>query len=308
MFDKRTDLVRFLTAVEVGGIAKAADRLAMTQPALTRVIARLEQRLGGRLFERLPSGVRLTVFGTTVADLARRILREIELAEQEVDAARSGRTGRIRVTASPVWIEAVLPVAIVRFQEEFPGIGVGLEAASRAEGVRRLIGGETDLHCGGIDAGEVLPTILRGESFLEEAAGIVARESHPLHAGKVSLEGLAGFPWIDFDAHASVVPCNGRTSLSAVLDGIHRKTQVRVTNVIRTGTAGLSLMASGPYLSWLPLTFLERLPELRLRHLPVEFARTRYRSGFVARRAAEDLAPFRRFQAILRETAIGARG
>ena len=75
--------------------------------------------------------------------------------------------------------------------------------------------------------------------------------------------------------------------------------------VIRTGSARLFLMARGPYLAWLSLTFLERLPGAFLQPLPVDFGRYRYRSGFVARRSAEDLAPFRRFEAIVRETALG---
>ena len=59
----------------------AADRLEMTQPALTRVIARLEREFDGRLFERLPKGVRLTSLGATAAEVGRRILSEIEAAE-----------------------------------------------------------------------------------------------------------------------------------------------------------------------------------------------------------------------------------
>ena len=56
MFDKRSDLVRFLGVAEAGKIGLTADRLSMTQPALTRVIARLERQLGARLFERTPTG------------------------------------------------------------------------------------------------------------------------------------------------------------------------------------------------------------------------------------------------------------
>ena len=71
MFEKRSDLIKFLTVVEAGKILAAADRLAITQPALSRVIAKLEDRFGGRLFERIPTGVRLTVLGTMVAGFAR---------------------------------------------------------------------------------------------------------------------------------------------------------------------------------------------------------------------------------------------
>ena len=61
-------------------------------------------------------------------------------------------------------------------------------------------------------------------------------------------------------------------------------------------------MASGPYLAWLPLKFLHAFdPDLR--PLPVRFGRHRYRTGFIARRSAEDLAAFRRLCETVREVA-----
>ena len=180
MFDKRSDLVRFLTVAQAGGIRMAADRLAMTQPALTRVIARLERQLGGRLFERVPKGMRLTVLGATVAEPARRILDEFEAADDRIEAARSGRTGSFRVTANPMWSEIVLPQAIASFHQSCPGIELDLVTATRTEGLRLLASGESDLHCGGIDTGDLLPSSLRRERFLDMTAGIVAWRDHPL--------------------------------------------------------------------------------------------------------------------------------
>ena len=92
--------------------------------------------------------------------------------------------------------------------------------------------------------------------------------------------------------------------LSALLEQLYRITHTRVRTVVDAGTSGLLLMAGGPYLAWLSLTFLERLPGRFLRPVPVALGRFRYRSGFVARRSAEDLAPFRRFEAIVRDTVL----
>ena len=63
----------------------------------TRDVARLERRLGGRLFERIPTGMRLTALGAVAAERARRILHEVEAADRAMDAARAGRTGVIRI-------------------------------------------------------------------------------------------------------------------------------------------------------------------------------------------------------------------
>ena len=123
-----------------GGVGLAADNLDMTQPALSRVISRLERQFEARLFERLPTGVRLTPFGVTVSELARPLLREFATAEERLDAARSGRTGTFRVTAGPMWTDAVMPHAAARFHKSFPGIELKIETATRAEGLQRLAG------------------------------------------------------------------------------------------------------------------------------------------------------------------------
>ena len=187
MFDKRSDIIRFLTVADTGGIGLAADRLEMTQPALTRVIARLEREFDGKLFERLPKGVRLTSLGTTAAEVAKRILTEIEAAEEQLDATHSGRAGIFRITAGPVWSSAVLPEVIARFHESFPRIELKVETTTRAEGLRRLARGDTDLHCGGIDGGERIPDFLRREHCVDLTAGIVAHGDHPLLARSIFL-------------------------------------------------------------------------------------------------------------------------
>ena len=80
MFEKRKDLLKFLVVAETGTILNASDKLSMTQPALSRTIRKLEEQFNGQLFERIPTGVRLTQFGRLVADQSLHILREIELA------------------------------------------------------------------------------------------------------------------------------------------------------------------------------------------------------------------------------------
>ena len=161
MFDRRVDLIKFLAVAETGKIVVAADKLAITQPALSRVIARLEEELDGPLFERIPSGVRLTSLGVVAADLARHILREMEAAKETIDSAVSG---------------------------------------------------------------------------------------------------------------------------------------------------GLFLMGRRPYLSWLSLAFLQRLPGLLLEPLPLELGTLRYRTGIISRRSAERLSPFRRLEEIVRDVALGRGG
>ena len=249
---------------------RRARELDETQPTLTRVVARLEKEYEGRLFERIPTGVRLTKLGAVVAERARRILREIEDGEETVVAALAGRTDSFRTAA---W----------------------------HDGVRMLADGRADLHVGGIDTGEALPRFLRRDRFLGVTAGIVAHEDHPLHAGRVRPADLAGHPWIDL---AGPADSSDRPSLAAVLDELHERTGRHVRAVVRAGSAGLMLLAGGPWLGWLPLELLERLPGAPLKALPLTFGRQHYRSGLVARRSAEDLAAFRHLETAVRDAAL----
>ena len=306
MFDKRSDLIRLLAVAEAGAITVAAHRLAISQPALTRVVARLERRVGGPLFERTANGVQLTTLGDTVAENARCILREISLAEERVNAARLGRTGSVSVTADPMWADAVLPEAIVRFHEDYPAVELKLATASRQQGLRLLAEGRSDLHFGGIDEGERLPSNVRRERFIEMTAGIVASRGHPLLAGEVTIDDLARFPWIDFDPSTTDVSDDGPFP-SDFLARVFKRNHTRVHTVVRSASAGLFLMATGRYLAWLPLNFLERLPGLSLLPVPTSIGRYRYRSGFAARRSAGDSAPLVRLEDFVRETALGRR-
>ena len=213
--------------------------------------------------------------GALAAERARRVLRELEAAEEQIEAAVSGLAGCFRISAHPVWMQAVLPAAIARLHDSFPGIELKLRAFARPQGIRLLTEGASDLHCGGIDAGQPLPPFLRRDSFVEVEAGIVARKGHPLHARRAGLQDLAGWPWVDYDGAA---PADGdagdRPSLFGVLHDLYQRTGRRAGTVIRADFAGPFPMASGPYLAWLPLKFLHAF-DRDLRPLPVSFGRHR---------------------------------
>ena len=304
MFERRSDLVRLLAVADAQRIVTAADRLAMTQPALSRVVARLEREFGASLFERFPSGIRPTRVGALAIEHARRILREVEDGEEAVVAALAGRTGRFRVTAPPLWMQAVVAPAVQAFHAAFPEVELKLRTAAWREGVRLLVDGRSDLHCGGPDTGEALPAHLRRERFLDVTAGLVAGRGHPLHAGGPEPRDLAGWPWIDFDGPAGD-DTDDRLSLAAVLDELRERTGRPVRAVVRAGSAGLTLLDAGPWLAWLPLDLIDRLPGTPLQPLPLAFGRRRYRTGFVARRSAEDLEPFRMLEQAVRDAALG---
>ena len=170
--------------------------------------------------------------------------------------------------------------------------------------LRRLADGDCDLHCGGVDTDEPLPAFLRRERFLDMTAGIVAWRDHPLFAGTVTPADLARYPWIDFNWPAAASLDETRPPLAAILAQLRGEGPAGIVTVLRLGAAGLLALAGGPWLAWLSTELLDRLPGGLIRPLPVEFGRYRYRSGFVARRSAEDLPPFRALEQTVRDTAL----
>ena len=304
MFEKRKDLQKFLVVAETGTILTAADKLSMTQPALSRTITRLEQQFKGRLFERLPTGVRLTQLGNLVADQSRRVLAEIELAENEINLAVSGRVGSLRVTAGPMWMKTVLPAAIARFHKMYPGIELRLDGATFPEGIWMLVNGESDIHCGGIDTHEPLPQFVTREHMLDMTWGIVAHKDHPLHAGDSTYDDLADYPWIDFDTVIRKRAGQARPSLTDdVLNKLYKRTSRRVETIIRVNCADLSLMETGAFLSVLSLNFIEKIAGSFLKPLPLQVGRYHYRTGVLTRRAPLGMEPYRYFIRKVRDVA-----
>ena len=137
---------------------------------------------------------------------------------------------------------------------------------------------------------------------------IVARVDHPIRDGEMTCDALADWPWLDCETPAGTHDDDARSSLAPLLDDIFARTRKRVRTVVRAGPAGLALMGTGPYLSRLPVICLGRLPELRLRPLPLEFGRARFRAGIVSRASAWDYSAFRHFIETVRAVARGQGG
>ena len=305
MFDKRHELVKFLVVVETGSILGAAEKIAISQPALSRIICKLEEQFEGKLFERTSTGVRLTPLGSMVADRARRILREMEIAEQEICSTLSGHAGILSITADQIWADTVLPTTIYKFRKKHPDVELNLRAATYADGIQSLISGESDLHCGSIGGNGVWSPLLLPERVLDMTWGIVAHESHPLHATKITCGDLTDYPWIEYDAVSNgESDCDNLPSLAHVMDELEQQTKKRVKAIVRSNLTGLFMMQEGSYLSYLPLNVIDKLPGVSLKPLPVDLGRRRHRTGLIMRRSSRALSAYGCLQKILRDEAL----
>lgn len=185
----------FLAVADNHTISRAAEVLNLTQPALSKSIKQLEDRLGVPLFERWPTGVRLTAYGEILARRSRLIDRELSYAVTELQTLKGGSTGIVRIGAGLVWSQKFLPPIIARFQELHRGIQIELRTGVIDTLVPLLAAGDLDLICTTLDFPD--SNDFAKEPLVEIRQSIFARRGHPLSDGReIVPSDLAEYGWI----------------------------------------------------------------------------------------------------------------
>jgi len=132
----------FATIADLGGFARAAARLNLSQPALSRQIQALEAELGMPLFDRIGRRVQLTSEGEDLLRRSRQLLTEVESLGERARALKTGQTGVLRVGTTPQAIESLLVGFLPRYQARHPGVEVHLIEDGGARLPSRLERGE----------------------------------------------------------------------------------------------------------------------------------------------------------------------
>jgi DNA-binding transcriptional LysR family regulator len=182
--------MRYVIAVaEEGGFQRAADRLVMAQPPLSRQIRDLERELGVTLFERRPA-VRLTEAGRIFVESARSILAESDrLAERTMLASR-GEYGTIRVGYIYSAVFETLPQLVAAMGTSHPGVTVDVRDGWTPELDAALLADTYDLV---LSRDIAQRPEYRRETLRCERVIAVVDENHPLaHHGRASLRDFAG--------------------------------------------------------------------------------------------------------------------
>lgn len=116
----------FLTVAQEGKICRAAERLFMTQAAVSQHIHDLEAGLGVTLFERSSQGVRLTAAGETLREYAQKILWLAAAAESALTEVRNLKEGRLEIGFTPTAASLLAPHWLKEFHAEYPAIKVNV--------------------------------------------------------------------------------------------------------------------------------------------------------------------------------------
>lgn len=208
-------LQRFMAVVAAGSLNKAADRLHISQPALTKAIRGLEEQLGVELLVRGSRGVALTSYGRAVHLRARLIEAEVLKLQEDVAALRNLSLGKVRIGAppGPGFHTSTLPAATLKLIAAGRKLSVDIAMGTREQLLPGLRQGEFDFIVAVIEEGEASADLVQQPLF-EDRNAIVVRAGHPLlQANARSLTALTAYPWF--------VMSESRALVGALREGAH---------------------------------------------------------------------------------------
>ncbi|MFJ3661934.1 LysR family transcriptional regulator [Streptomyces sp. NPDC090119] len=188
-------LEQFLVVAEERHFGRAAERLSMRQPPLSQAIQRLERRVGVRLFDRGPGGVRLTPAGEVLAADAARLLAAETAALDRARRVGHGLEGDLRLGYVSLLSLHYLPGLLSAAARELPGLRVRLHQDSSAVVAEMVLAGSLDL--GFVRDPGVVPAELVTGVFARERVMAALPSGHPLAtADALDLADLRGEPFV----------------------------------------------------------------------------------------------------------------
>lgn len=177
-------------------VLKAAEEVAMTQPAASKLLREFEEALDVKLFERHARGIAPTWCGEILVRHARTILSEISLAQEEIAAMKDGLAGQVSVGTVLSPGTTLVPRAIDAVKRARPALVINVELDYSKPLVKKLLQGDLDLVIGRVMDSEGAQQ-LAFEPLADEQHALVARSDHPLTRRRaVSLVDATTYGWI----------------------------------------------------------------------------------------------------------------
>lgn len=189
-------LRNFLAIVEQGSFTRAAETVAMSQPALSASIAQLEHCLGVSVLNRSKTGATPTVFGEMLIRHARAVTSTLEHAGAEIALKRQGISGPLAIGGTPVSLNSLVPGALALITRNLGPVSAIVREVTDDMLHPLLRTDEIDLAVGvvGLDAPEA---DIVEEVLIEAIYEVVVSSDHPL-AGRahIDMAALAALPWV----------------------------------------------------------------------------------------------------------------
>jgi len=135
----------FCEVAKNNNISRAAEKLFVSQSAVSQAIMQLEKKLGGKLFDRTARGVRLTPEGEVLFSYVNNAVSLIENAQEKLQNMQNLRSGRINIGASDTICSLFLLPALKKFNTEYPDIHISVTNRTTRESISLLKSGAVDM-------------------------------------------------------------------------------------------------------------------------------------------------------------------
>ncbi|MCG7926976.1 MAG: LysR family transcriptional regulator [Candidatus Thiodiazotropha taylori] len=287
-------LMRSLVAIaDTGSITEAADRIGLTQPALSRRLQQLEDYFGAELFSRGRKGVQLTEIGRLVESEARILIARYDHLRDQVRAHQGLEGGTVRIGGGATAVSFLLPKAIATFQGSHPAVKFQLKEAGSNEVAEDVINGRLEL---GLVTMPVKNRELKVWPLLTDRIVLVGPKQHPLaKKRRISASALDGISFVGFEAD---------TAVRQIIDATLRDAGVTMNVVmeLRSIPAILRMVATTgnlAFVSQLGVDSLEDVAEIEVRDFKVE-----RELAVIARRGSTLSPAAQAFADLLREAVV----
>lgn len=189
------DIDYFLVVAEEGQVRKAAQRLGLSQPAVTKALQRLEKALGFELFERSVKGMALSPVAEQFRQRTSSLRGALRDAVKEATDLHLGALGLLRVGVSPLYAQKLFSPAFVLLHQQRPAAKVRASVHLNDELWRQLRQGELDLTLSSLPVR--VPDDLKTIELMRDDLCIVVRSEHPLLLRRrLKLGDLADVQWM----------------------------------------------------------------------------------------------------------------
>jgi DNA-binding transcriptional LysR family regulator len=271
-------LRHFVAVVDTGNLSRAAERVALSQPALTRSIKHLEELLGVELLERKPRGVSPTEAGLALYSHAKTVLNACQRLTREVRELERGVTGTVHIGIGSMFAGYIIDRAAAQLAADHPRLTMVVTEGFFEDLVRQLVDGRLDLMFANFPPVTIASDLVL-EPMLTVTSSITAGANHALaRKRELTRADLVAQRWVIADQpHAQDSFEKGFAA-----EGLPAPRDVFRTNSI---SLMIALVESGSFLSTLPDHLLaERIAAGKLRKLPVPNGSIERKAGLILRR------------------------
>lgn len=170
-----------MAVCRAGGFSGAARALRVSQPTLSKSIARLEARLAVKLFDRSGGAARPTAYGRFIAERAETLLNGVANLARDLEQMAHGDSGRLKIGAGPIPRTAILPTLLRTLAERYPNLNLETEQDRAESLLRGLEEGRFDLVLVTFEVAEPFGDLIRIK-VVEDDHIAVCRPGHPILA------------------------------------------------------------------------------------------------------------------------------